>query len=296
MAMVMRDLDLDPKRYTRARSPPGVQPQERAHRRGDLTRAGRTEAGRLRGDHHERMLAEAYCRLPAAAAPGQRARLRRPHHDDGQHPAGLPRRGRALSAALPARAGRRVPGHQPRAIQSWSASSSAAREPPRRAPRMPSRPASSSSSATPTSRSTPSGGRRSATSSSSSRTTPTRAPSCWSRTTARRRPSCAPPTRSSPAIPTGARRTCGPRRATAPHRRLCRRQRARRGVLRRATHRRLGDEHGVKPKDVAVFYRTNAQSRAVEEVFVRVGCPTRSSAAPGSTSARRSRTPSPTCG
>ena len=35
----------------------------------------------------------------------------------------------------------------------------------------------------------------------------------------------------------------------------------------------LGDEHGVKPKDVAVFYRTNAQSRAVEEVFVRVGMP-----------------------
>ncbi|MEP7033975.1 MAG: DNA helicase PcrA [Actinomycetota bacterium] len=35
----------------------------------------------------------------------------------------------------------------------------------------------------------------------------------------------------------------------------------------------LGDVHGVKPKDVAVFYRTNAQSRAVEEVFVRVGLP-----------------------
>jgi len=35
----------------------------------------------------------------------------------------------------------------------------------------------------------------------------------------------------------------------------------------------LGDGHGVKPKDVAVFYRTNAQSRAIEEVFVRVGLP-----------------------
>ncbi|HEY7719028.1 MAG TPA: DNA helicase PcrA [Pedococcus sp.] len=35
----------------------------------------------------------------------------------------------------------------------------------------------------------------------------------------------------------------------------------------------LGDEYGVKPKDVAVFYRTNAQSRALEEVFVRVGLP-----------------------
>ena len=35
----------------------------------------------------------------------------------------------------------------------------------------------------------------------------------------------------------------------------------------------LQDEHGVRPGDVAVFYRTNAQSRALEEVFVRVGLP-----------------------
>jgi DNA helicase-2/ATP-dependent DNA helicase PcrA len=35
----------------------------------------------------------------------------------------------------------------------------------------------------------------------------------------------------------------------------------------------LADEHGVRPGDVAVFYRTNAQSRALEEVFVRVGLP-----------------------
>ncbi|MDP9101434.1 MAG: DNA helicase PcrA [Actinomycetota bacterium] len=38
---------------------------------------------------------------------------------------------------------------------------------------------------------------------------------------------------------------------------------------------RLGDEHGIKPADVAVFYRTNAQSRVFEEVFVRVGLPYR---------------------
>ncbi|HEX2704682.1 MAG TPA: UvrD-helicase domain-containing protein, partial [Candidatus Lustribacter sp.] len=35
----------------------------------------------------------------------------------------------------------------------------------------------------------------------------------------------------------------------------------------------LGDAHGVRPGDVAVFYRTNAQSRAIEEVLVRVGLP-----------------------
>ncbi|MFH5822160.1 DNA helicase PcrA [Georgenia sp. AZ-5] len=36
---------------------------------------------------------------------------------------------------------------------------------------------------------------------------------------------------------------------------------------------RLGDEHGTRPGDVAVFYRTNAQSRALEEVLVRTGIP-----------------------
>ncbi|MDR3360655.1 MAG: UvrD-helicase domain-containing protein, partial [Bifidobacteriaceae bacterium] len=37
----------------------------------------------------------------------------------------------------------------------------------------------------------------------------------------------------------------------------------------------LGDEHGVRPGDAAVFYRTNAQSRALEEVFIRRGIPYR---------------------
>lgn len=36
---------------------------------------------------------------------------------------------------------------------------------------------------------------------------------------------------------------------------------------------RLADEHGVRPRDIAVFYRTNAQSRALEEVFIRAGQP-----------------------
>jgi DNA helicase-2/ATP-dependent DNA helicase PcrA len=38
---------------------------------------------------------------------------------------------------------------------------------------------------------------------------------------------------------------------------------------------RLTDEAGVEPGQVAVFYRTNAQSRVFEEVFVRVGLPYR---------------------
>ncbi|CAI7975735.1 ATP-dependent DNA helicase UvrD1 [Frankia sp. Hr75.2] len=38
---------------------------------------------------------------------------------------------------------------------------------------------------------------------------------------------------------------------------------------------RLGDENLARPADVAVFYRTNAQSRVFEEIFIRVGLPYR---------------------
>ncbi len=38
---------------------------------------------------------------------------------------------------------------------------------------------------------------------------------------------------------------------------------------------RLTDHEGMRPCDVAVFYRTNAQSRVFEEVFIRVGLPYR---------------------
>jgi DNA helicase-2/ATP-dependent DNA helicase PcrA len=36
---------------------------------------------------------------------------------------------------------------------------------------------------------------------------------------------------------------------------------------------KLADSGAAKPRDVAVFYRTNAQSRVYEEVFIRVGMP-----------------------
>jgi DNA helicase-2/ATP-dependent DNA helicase PcrA len=36
---------------------------------------------------------------------------------------------------------------------------------------------------------------------------------------------------------------------------------------------RLVDDSGYRPGDVAVFYRTNAQSRSVEEIFIRMGMP-----------------------
>ena len=56
-------------------------------------------------------------------------------------------------------------------------------------------------------------------------------------------------------------------------RRLRRRQRARRGAFVADEIDRLSDEEGVPARDVAVFYRTNAQSRSLEEVFIRVGLP-----------------------
>ncbi len=37
----------------------------------------------------------------------------------------------------------------------------------------------------------------------------------------------------------------------------------------------LGDRHGIRPSDVAVFYRTNAQSRALEERLINRGIPYR---------------------
>ncbi|WP_300343624.1 DNA helicase PcrA [Nesterenkonia sp.] len=37
----------------------------------------------------------------------------------------------------------------------------------------------------------------------------------------------------------------------------------------------LGDEHGIRPSDVAVFYRTNAQSRSLEERLIHRGIPYR---------------------
>ena len=108
--------------------------------------------------------------LPAPAARGQRARLRRPDHDDGPPAAGVPRRRRALPPPVPARAGRRVPGHQPRAVRPGPRAGRASRR--RRTCRRP----SCASSATPTSRSTRSAARRSATSWSSSTTTRTPRP------------------------------------------------------------------------------------------------------------------------
>ena len=125
MTLVCRELDLDPKRYPAAVvRRPGQQPEERAGRPRDARgRPGRGHAHRA--DARRGLRA-----LPAAAARGQRARLRRPDHDDGQPAAGLPGRRRALPAPVPARAGRRVPGHQPRPVRAGPRADAAGRGDP----------------------------------------------------------------------------------------------------------------------------------------------------------------------
>jgi len=54
------------------------------------------------------------------------------------------------------------------------------------------------------------------------------------------------------------------------------------------------EDAGIPPSGVAVFYRTHAQARVLEEVLVRYGVPYQVIAAPASTSGARSRMPSPT--
>ncbi len=89
-----------------------LQPQERA----DRSRAGgvrRLERQRGPAPHHRRGLR----RVPAAAARRQRVGLRRPHRRDSRCAASLSADRAVLPATVPAHPGRRVSGHQSRAVR-----------------------------------------------------------------------------------------------------------------------------------------------------------------------------------
>ena len=248
-----------------------------------------------RPSHHERRCCRGLHGLPAPAAPGQRHGLRRPHHDDRPHAPGLPRRRRALPAPVPARPRRRVPGHQPSRSTSWSselvgpapgrragARGAAGRAVRRRRRRpvdlrlprrddpqhrgvragLPRRPDHPARAELPLDADHPAGRQRG------------------------HRPQREPP-RQEPLDRLRRRRA---------DRRLRRRQRARRGGVRRAADR------PPQRRPRASAPRTSRSSTAPTPSPARSrrcssgsACPTRSSAARGSTSARRSRTPSPTC-
>ena len=110
MTLVCRDLDLDPKRF-----PARSMSNQVSDLKNELVDH---ETLRRQGRDDRRAAARRGLRaLPGAPQGGQRPRLRRPDHDDGRPVPGLPRRRRALPAALPPRARRRVPGHQPRAVR-----------------------------------------------------------------------------------------------------------------------------------------------------------------------------------
>ena len=92
-----RDPQLGLQRQERAAGPRGRRQGRPQHPGGDLRRGVR--------------------RVPAPPPAGQRARLRRPADDDRAPLPGVPGGAGELAAPVPPRAGRRVPGHQPRAVR-----------------------------------------------------------------------------------------------------------------------------------------------------------------------------------
>ena len=150
-----------------ARDPrPDLRREEQAARRRRLPPARRLL---LRADRRRRLRA-----LRARAPPHERDGLRRPARPRRQRARALPRGPRPLRDRVPLRAGRRVPGHEPRAVPLAPAARRAST-------------ATWRSSATTISRSTASAAPTSRTSSTSRTTSRTRTSSSSSRTTAPRR-------------------------------------------------------------------------------------------------------------
>ena len=287
MTLVCRDLDLDPKRYPpRSLSRAGLQPQERAGRPRDASRPRPT-------NHLEKTLAEAYAlyqqRLREAnaldfddlimttvhllqafpdVAEHYRRRFRHvlvDEYQDTNHAQYV--LVRELVGRLRRRADERAAG---RAVRRRRRRPVDLRVPRRDHPQHPRVRAG----------------------------LPGRdARSCSSRTTARPRRSSPPPTRSSRA--TRGRKPKNLWTDAGDGAQIV-------GYVADNEHDeaafvaeeidRLTDEGDAQPGDVAVFYRTNAQSRVFEEVFIRVGLPYKVVGGVRFYERRRSATRWPTCG
>ena len=226
----------------------------------------------LRADRGRRLRA-----LRAADPLDERDGLRRPAVPVREPVRALPRGAGPLPALLPARAGGRVPGHQPRPVPVAAAAGGGAPEPG-------------------------GGGRRRQSiyafrgrghpqhPGASSTTSPTPTSSSSSRTTARPRPSSTPPTRSSRTTAARSPSTCGPRRARAS-RSTCASWRT--STPRRASWRARSSATWRAAARATTWRSSTAPTRRAACSRTRwcaTASATRSSAAPASTSAPRSRT------
>ena len=217
--------------------------------------------GRVRGARRELLRPDGRRRLravPAQALRVERRRLRRHALPHRRRARALPRGAGEVAEGVPLRARRRVPGHEPRAVPVPAAARRAAHQRLRR--RRP----GSVDLRVPRRRHPQRPRVRDATSRARSR-------SRSSRTTARRTRSSRPRTPSSRTTASASRRTSGRSSATASR---CASSRSRTSTPRRATsppRSRVLVEEGYSGSEIAVFYRTNAQSRVLEDVLVRQG-------------------------
>ena len=106
---------------------PARHPLADLEREEPADRPGRVRVARrelLRPDRRRRLLA-----LPAQAVHLERRRLRRHADADRRRAAALPRGAREVGEVVPLRDGRRVPGHEPRAVRAAAAARVGAPEP-----------------------------------------------------------------------------------------------------------------------------------------------------------------------
>ena len=261
---------------------------------------------RKASNSHEKTLAEAYTALPAPAARGERARLRRPDHDDGQAASRLSPTSPSTTAAGSGTCWSTSTRTRTTRSTCWSVSWSVALFRSRRSARL----TATSCDPGPTSR-PPScrGRRRRPVDLRVPRRDDPQHPGVRARLPGRDRRAARAelpldaddpdprPTRSSRATRAARRRTCGPTPAMAS----------------RSVGYVADNEHdeatfvaeevdrlhdlGLAPySDVAVFYRTNAQSRVFEEIFIRVGLPYKVVGGVRFYERREVRDCSPTCG
>ena len=249
----LEELERDPKRFV----PRGIHAQISNAKNQLISPAGVREPRPvlLRPDGRRRLRP-----LPAAPARIERRGLRRPADADRRGAGALPGGSQALAESVPLRPRRRVPGHEPRAV------------PPAPAARRAST-GTSARSAIPTSRSTPSAAPTSATSSSSSATSPARALIALEQNY-----------RSTNTILRAANAVIANNRERKektlfsdlgdgpPVRALEVEDEHAEARFVAAEVAELIEE-GWSGSEIAVFYRTNAQSRVLEDVLVRQGIP-----------------------